>query len=272
MKKASDLAARVEMMAKRAKNNAKKQAESERQKLIQLPTWPGAVRGVPNGVLRSALFGIVRRGRRSYLERQELASVDGVKIIFSGPRLDQADLDVWEQCLHISRMNGLGNKIYFTAHSFLKGINRATGKSQHEWLKGAFARLSTSAVEITDGKKTYFGAMIHGGARDDATGQYFIEINPKIMALYGHDSWTGIEFEQRLALKSQPLAQWLHGFYSTHAKPYAYKVATLKELCGSEVQELFNFRTQLKKSAGQVAKITGWKIWIDDKDLLHVEK
>ncbi len=114
--------------------------------------------------------------------------------------------------------------------------------------------------------------MIYGGARDDQTGKYFIEINPKIMALYGHDGWTGIEIEQRLALKFQPLAQWLHGFYSTHAKPYPYKVSTLKEFCGSEVKELFNFRTQLKKAAAQVSGVTGWKIWVDDKDLLHVEK
>lgn len=248
------------------------EAPQKQKKVVQFPVWPEMVRGIPNSVLRSALFGIVRRGRRPYLERQELAAIDGVKIIFTGPRLDQADLDVWEECLHISRVNNIGNKIYFTAHGFLKKINRATGKSQYEWLKGAFARLSTSAVEVTDGKKTYFGAMIHGGARDDETGQYFIEINPKIMSLYGHDGWTGIDFEQRLALKSQPLSQWLHGFYSTHAKPYPYKVATLRELCGSEIKELWRFRQQLKKSFTQVSKVTSWKIWIDDKDLVHVEK
>ncbi len=281
MKKAGDtaalaLAAKMERLnkkiAQRAKNKPVKPLKPQERKVIKLPVWPEFARGVPNSILRSALFGIVRRGRRAYLERKQVAAVDGIKIIFSGPQLDQADLDVWEQCLHISRSNNLGNKIYFTAHSFLKGINRGTGKSQHEWLKGAFARLSTSAVEIADGKKAYFGAMIYGGARDDQTGKYFIEINPKIMALYGHDSWTGIEFEQRLALKSQPLAQWLHGFYSTHAKPYPYKVSTIKELCGSESKQLKHFKEQLKKAIAQVSGVTGWKIWIDDKDLLHVEK
>jgi len=273
--KIEHITARIERIAERAKTKPKVKSTptDQKQKVIQFPIiWPGQIRGVPNSVLRSALFGIVRRGRRAYLERKEVAAVDGVKIIFSGPQLDQADLDVWEQCLHIARSNNLGNKIYFTANGFLKGINRATGKSQHEWLKGAFARLSTSAVEIADGKKAYFGAMIYGGARDKETGQYFIEINPKIMTLYGHDGWTGIEFEQRLALKSQPLAQWLHGFYSTHTKPYPYKVSTIRRLCGSEVKELFNFRTQIKKSTAQVFKVTGWKIWIDDNDLLHVEK
>jgi len=276
MKKASDLlTAKLERMQSKAKSapaKPKQASPAGTSKVVQLPIWPEPVRGVPNSVLRSALFGIVRRGRRAYLERKEVAAVDGIKIIFSGPQLDQADLDVWEQCLHIARANNLGNKIYFTASSFLKGINRGTGKSQHEWLKGAFARLSTSAVEIADGKKAYFGAMIYGGARDEETGKYFIEINPKIMALYGHDGWTGIEFEQRLSLKSQPLAQWLHGFYSTHAKPYPYKISTIKKLCGSEAKQLKHFKEQLKKAITQVSEVTGWKIWVDTNNLLHVEK
>ncbi len=36
-------------------------------RVIQLPLWPEAVRGVPNSVLRSALFGAIKRGRRAYL-------------------------------------------------------------------------------------------------------------------------------------------------------------------------------------------------------------
>jgi len=265
-----DVQKKMEQLAEKASKASL--AKAKKSENIQLPICSNNISVVPNSVLRSALFGIIKKGRRAYLERKEIASVAGITIIFSGPRLDQADLDVWEQCICIARTEELGNKIYFSAYCFLKSIKRSTGKSNHEWLKGAFARLSTSVVEITDNKKTYFGPMILGGARDEQTGKYFIEINPKIMELYGKTGWTGIEFEQRLALKSQPMAQWLHGFYSTHAKPYPYKVSTLRELCGSETKELFNFRTQLKKSFTQVSKITRWKFWIDDKDLLHVEK
>jgi hypothetical protein len=92
------------------------------------------------------------------------------------------------------------------------------------------------------------------------------------LALYGKNGWTGIDQSQRLSLKSQPLAQWLHVFYSTHAKPYPYKISTLRELCGSETKELWKFRQQLKKTIEQVSKVTKWKIWIDDNDLLHVKK
>ncbi len=249
-------------------------AERPRQsaEVIRLPVWPDSVRGLPNTVLRSALFGAIRRGPRKYQSRVEKACLNGIKVIHSGPTLDQADLDVWQQCLHLAKEGGLGCRIEFTAHGFLKAIQRSTGKSQHEWLKDAFARLSTSAVEITDGKNTYFGPLIHHGKRDEETGLYAIEINPAINALFSDSTWTQLEFDQRMALKRQPLAQWLYGFYSTHAKPYPMKVCTLHELCGSETQQMYHFRSELKKALTKLNELSGWEWQIDDKDLVHIKK
>jgi len=237
-----------------------------------LPLWPEASRGVPNTVLRSALFGAIRRGRRSFLQRVEKASVNGMTVIHTGPQLDQADLHVWEQAMHLARNEGLGTRIQFTAHGFLKAIGRGTGKSQHEWLKNAFARLASSVVEVKDGKRAYFGPMIHHGTRDDESGLYVIEINPAIVALYGTDGWTQIELEQRLALKKQPLAQWLHGFYSTHAKPFPYKVKTLCHLSGSENGQLAGFRRDLHGALEKLEVATGWLCEIDDTDLVYIDK
>ena len=36
-----------------------------------------------------------------------VASYEGVTILQTGPRLDQGDLDVWEQCMHLARTGGL---------------------------------------------------------------------------------------------------------------------------------------------------------------------
>ncbi len=58
----------------------------QKAQVIHLPLWPEAVRGVPNSVLRSALFGAIKRGRRTYLERKPLASVDGDFRAFLKPR------------------------------------------------------------------------------------------------------------------------------------------------------------------------------------------
>jgi len=240
--------------------------------VIQLPLWPEAVRGVPNSVLRSALFGAIKRGRRAYLQREALASVDGVTVLFTGPRLDQADLDVWEQCLHLARGRELGERVQFAAHGFLRAIGRSTGGKDVEWLKGAFARLSSSVVEIKDGSRAYFGAMLHGGARDDETGAYSIEINPKIVALYGREGWTQVEWQQRQALKGQPLAQWLHGFYATHAQPYPYHAETLHKLCGSEAKNLTDFRKDLRKALEHIREAAGWGGEVTHDGLVVVER
>ncbi len=93
-------------------------------KVIQLPVWPEAVRGVPNGVLRSALFGAIKKGPRRYLSRERIASLEGVEILYTGERLDQGDLDVWQAVLHIARLQGLGDECRATAYQLLKILGK----------------------------------------------------------------------------------------------------------------------------------------------------
>ena len=193
-------------------------------------------------------------------------------VIHTGPQLDQADLDVWQHCLHLARAEGLGSRIQFSAGSFLKAIERGAGGKDIEWLKNAFRRLSSSVVEVSDGKRAYFGPMLIGGARDDETGQYVIEMNLKIVSLFGTDGWTGVEFEVRRALKKQPLSQWLHGFYSSHARPFGFKVETIHRLCGSENAAIKGFRQELRQALQRLAEVTKWTCEIDENDVVNVAK
>ena len=241
-------------------------------KAVQLPLWPDPVRGVPNSILRSALFGAIKRGRRTFMQGEPVASYEGVTILQTGPRLDQADLDVWEQCMHLARTGGLGTRIQFAAHGFLKEIGKNTSGANHEWLRNAFRRLASTVVEIKDGKRAYFGPMLHHGTRDDETGHYCIEINPAIVSLYGSDGWSAVEFEQRKALKRQPLAQWLHGFYTTHAAPYPIKVETIHRLSGSEARQMKHFRAELREALAKLEAATGWTWEIDGADLVQISK
>lgn len=209
----------------------------------QLPLWPEPVRGVPNGILRSALFGAVKRGKRRYMEREPIASVQGVSIIYTGPRLDQSDLDVWEGALHLARLDKLGNRIEFTEKGFLRLIGRGgptgsnIGKSDREWLRKVLARLKATAVEIAQGPYAYGGSMIDEYFRDGTTSRYVVTLNPRLKVIFSRDGWTQVDWSIRQALIGHPLAQWLHGFYSTHAAPVPYKAETLHLLCGSEAGE-----------------------------------
>lgn len=264
----SDMKAMQEAEIRGEKITLPQQYPEQKQEVQpQLPMWGERIRGVPNSVLRSALFTATKRGKRAYMERVKVASVDGISVVFTGPRLDQADLDVWEQCLHLARSEGLGNTIQFTAYGFLKSIGRNTGKSDKEWLKGAFARLRTSDVELSDGKRTFFGALISHGQRNEETEKYELVLNPKIASLYNDDGWTGQDWEQRKALMGKPLALWLHGFYSSHAKPYDYKIDTLYKLCGSEAKEMKEFKRTLSESLPHLCEATGWNCRVEGEKL-----
>lgn len=239
-----------------------------------LPDWPENKRGLPNGALRSALFGISPKERRTYAVERHIASIDGLEVFITrGPNLMQHHLDVWEQCLRLGKDQGTGRRIEFTAYAFLKSIGRNTGKSDCEWLKNALYDLAACVVRITDGNRTYFGPMIHGGTRDELTGRYVIEINPKIALLYGTGRWTQLDYAHRQQLRRHPLAQWLHAFYSTHAVPYRYKVETIRHLCGADKEgELWKFRQVLRRALDQLAQATGWLCEIDGRDCLVVRK
>ena len=114
-------------------------------------------------MLRSALFAAVQGKGRVALDRELVAAQQGIEIRFTGWQLNQSDLDVWEQVLHLARTQALGTECYFTAHGFLKALGRSTGKRDHEWLKSVFSRLSATDVQIRHKGRTYFGSLIEGG-------------------------------------------------------------------------------------------------------------
>lgn len=244
--------------------------KQEMQTQLSLPFAGDGICAVPNSALRSALFGAIKRGKRKTMFREKLASSSGVSVVFSGFRLDQADLDVWQRALHISR-ESLGQQIRFTSGSFLTAIGRNTSGASHEWLKDSLTRLQSAVVEMTDGSKTFSGQLIHNYYVDEVTRECVIELNSKLSALFEKDSWTGIEWEQRKQLMGKTLALWLHGFYSSHAKPYDYKVETLWKLCGSEAKELKEFRRILSESLPGLCESTGWSCRIEN-DKLQVFK
>ena len=239
-------------------------------KVIQLPLWPEPKRGAINVVLRSALFAAVQGKGRVALDRELVAAQQGIEIRFTGWQLNQSDLDVWEQVLHLARTQALGTRCYFTAHGFLKALGRSTGKRDHEWLKSVFSRLSATDVQIRHKGRTYFGSLIEGGIRDEDTGRYVVEINPKLAAFYGRTQWTQLDWEQRQQLRGKPLALWLHGFYASHAKPYPLTVAYLHKLSGSQTKQLRYFKKNLAEALSELVTVGAGAAFEILGDLVHV--
>lgn len=262
-------------LARRRGEEMRARIEQREAQEIQLPLWPEPVRAVPNGFLRSALFGAIAKGRRRYINGEELAAVDGVTIRYKGERLDQGDLDVWESVLHAVRLQKLGSKCRVTSYALLKlmgltdtGKNRAT-------LHARIERLVANAVTVKQGRYTYIGGLIRFAAKDEETQEWVIELDEKLRPLFAADQFTQVEWAVRHELNGKPLAQWLHGFYASHAKPYPMKVETLLRLCGSE-SELRRYRQTLGEALDAVAEACaahgeGFSYEVRG-DLVHVEK
>ena len=222
-------------------------------KAVRLPVWAEAVRGVPNGVLRSALFGAVRKGPRRYLKRERIASLEGVEIFYTGERLDQGDLDVWQAVLHLARLQDMGEQCRFTAYAMLKMLGKADTGQNRATLHTRLTRLRANAVEFRQSRFSYIGGMVDEAYKDEETLEYVVVMNPKLRTLFERDQWTAVDWAVRLELTGQPLAQWLHGFYATHAQPYPISVGKLHGLCGSENQSLRGFKQEL---AGAFESVT----------------
>ncbi len=249
----------------------RQEPERKTAQIIQLPIWPEPARGTPNSFLRSALFAAIQGKGRRYMEKELLGSLHGFTVKYTGKQLDQSDLDVWEQAVHLARLHPLGHVCLFTANAFLKALGRSNGKSNYMWLHDVFTRLVACAVEIRYGTKVFTGNLLASCIRDEATSVYRLTINPDTIKLYGSAEWTGVEWKQRQALRGKPLALWLHGFYSTHAAAYPIKVDTLRELSGSRTKEGYKFKQNLKTALAELDAATGMKFAIE-KNLVVKER
>jgi TrfA protein len=257
-------------------------------KIIQftLPGWPDAKRGAPNTLLRSALFAAIHSKKRRRLGIQPkphkepegilIAAQDGIHIKYAGTQLNQYDADVFFEALHRARGHALPTECIFTGYNFLKAIGRSNAPGNYEDLDESLRRLRDGRVEIDwkapSGKKWHYeGGLIAGFKREETTKLYKVTFTRDILALFAPACWTQLEWEERMALKGKPLAQWLHNFYCSHAPAFPLSFQYLHEKSGSQRTVLRNFRIDLKNALATLEKKLHWKAgW--EGDVLTVKR
>ena len=150
-----------------------------------------------------------------------------------------------------------------------------TGKNRMT-LNKRITRLVASALAVKQGRYTYIGSLVAGAAKDEETQEWVIELDAKLRPLFAADQFTQVEWAVRHELDGQQLAQWMHGFYASHAKPFPMKVETLLSLSGSENTEPRSSRQKLRKALDAVAEAStanGQPFSYDIRgDLVHVQK
>lgn len=250
----------------------RRRPSSPSKSFVQLPLWPEPNRGVPNAIVRSALFGVVRRGRRRYAEKELIASWPGVTIRYTGMKLDQSDLDVWLFAVHLARHHTLGSQVRFSAYGFLNGIGRSKGKQNREWLKAVLTRLTACAVEIGVGSRSYTGSLVHEFFHDGDTNEYVLTVNPRLAMLFD-DGYSLLAWQTRSALRSD-LAKWIHCFVRSHPPGISHRVGIdgLLHLCGSESKSIREFRQRLREAMGELEALGEVRNWRAKDIVLEFER
>lgn len=246
----------------------------ERNKQYQLPFFPDPQRGIPNEFSRSALFAAVPANKVQYVRRETIFSQKGFKITYTGKRLTQSDLDVFEGIVHLARGMQENNQLRFKARQLLKHIGRATGKSQYQWLMTVLQELTATSVGIErDGQNVYWGSLLPEGAAKLDNGAFVVTINRQLIKLFDR-GFTTIQWEQRLALGRKPLAQHLHAWICSHDKPFPVTVDYLRQISGSDTKNLKHFRANLKAALKAIQEETGaiTAYHIDHDDKVHITK
>lgn len=250
----------------------------------QLGLWPDDKRGVPNVVIRSALFsaGKPTKERKSYRDHELPAAIGTKSISYTGQQLYQHELDVWLEVLHRCRLRPAGVETDFHVHGFLKSLRRSTGNKDHKQLHATLGLLHATSIKVVvdrdeRGRSTgYRGHLIEKFRFNDQLLRWEVGVHPDIAELFAPKDHTWLHIDARLDLGKSYLAKWCHGYFSSHRRPYPVSVQRLRELSGSATTSRpRRFRQALRDALAEVARVErahrrrlDWII--DDADLVHV--
>ena len=218
---------------------------------FDLSTWPETEYVAPIAFLRSALFGIVPKGRRRSVEGLSLAHYGGFELRFTGEVLDQFDHDLWLVAVRLAREHGMGMNVHFSKRSILKALGWDTSGKSMTRLHGSFVRLVKATIEIQGKGSHYAGHLVDevvftkgpSGAAD-GDDQYYFRLSPKMATLFAPEQSALLNVQERQKIKA-PLAKWLQGFII--ASPFAFPIliAKLRQLSGSSESERYRFRSRI---------------------------
>jgi hypothetical protein len=249
----------------------------------QLGLWPEDRRGVPNVIVRSALFsaGKPTKVRQSYRDHELPAAIGTKSIAYTGQQLYQHELDVWLEVVHRCRLRPAGTETDFHVHGFLKSLRRATGNKDHKQLHATLGLLHATSIRVVSERDErgraigYRGHLIDKFRFNDQLLRWEVGIHPEIAELFAPKEHTWLHIDARLELGKNYLAKWCHGYFSSHRKPYPVGVSRLRELSGSATSRLRRFREALSDALDEVSRVERrhkrrfeWKV--DEQDLVHV--
>lgn len=200
----------------------------------QLVLWGESERGLPNEIVRCAVFSAKNRNdpRDVYRANSPLVVpvIGGGEVIYIGEELRQDDETVWMQLVHMAK-EARSSVVSFVPHVFIQAVGWPVKGDSYDRLLTCLRRLSTSGLEV------YSNRFEHGVSTKLIAKYTYSKSRgkPWTVTVYDKDDellflfdslYSRLDWEIRLALP-EGVATWLHGFFASHKEPFGHKVETL---------------------------------------------
>lgn len=214
---------------------------------VYLPTWSEATVGLPNSLLRSALFASTSKNR-GFLRDANIEAVGDVEITMTGESLCDYDRKVFGFCLDHYRDRPLSSDaqrgadvwVQTTYYSACLELDLAPGLGVYRALRGSLLRLNAATLRVKIGRLNVplpclVEVVFEDGAdaaADALRGSDLIafRISESMANLFGPTTWTAVPMQALTAFSG--LTGWLAAFYSTHRAPYIIKIDDLYQRTG----------------------------------------
>lgn len=222
-----------------------------------LPFWPDHVRAIPNDVARSAIFTVrsYKEKRVAYRDAPVFSVSSNVRLTFTGVELRAADDElVWQQLLHYARSFGPDNWIEFTASQMCRDLGWPQNAAYRQRVRQSILTLAAASILVENtaaqeerGLNVRFVDKFEFETRDgDALPRWRVRLGRELAAWFSDYKFTQLEMAGYRELT--PIARRIADYVCSHASPYALQLQTLKEMCGSETQELKRWKFMVKEA------------------------
>lgn len=278
--KAADayIKAQVSIWEREQRKKATEEAELLGRTMQQLlPDIFEDKRAIPNCFLRGALFGMVRKGRRALVGDMPIFTMSQYDLTFTGYKLDQNDLEVWDTLIYLAKERKVDNKLRITLYDLCQQLKIIGTNTSYEAILKRVQRLQLGQVKIKLNDKEFGGSLLNNYFVDKAgDGKLVIEYNKRLTPLFTDGDYTLISADIRHLLGDNQLARWLCNFYESHREPIPFAIDFIQKLCRSE-NTLKDFKYKLKMALQEVKKAhlsvnhkSKWGYEITDKNYLLV--
>lgn len=228
--------------AKNSQTGSKLPAIPKQQSLWSDLRWDEIKRAIPNHLAHSSLFAPIKAGKRKRHDKIELASRSDVKIIYSGPQLDEFDRDVFMQLIFEALKVPIGARIYINRADFIRSIGRAErGSFYYKRFHAAMGNLFEASLFV-ETKRYQLGKahareswlhLITSADFDEESGAYYASLDPRLVEMFSNQEFSLIDWHQRIRIghdaKQADMAKWLQCLIATSRDPiHRHQVLNLK--------------------------------------------